>query len=200
MPLPCFSGEHIGPRRWAGLVLGLAGVGLLHGVWRADFQWAGLAASLIFLSSLLCEAAYSILGKTVIARASVMKTLALSLLIATAVNVLVDGRTTMQAAESLSGDAWVLLLALAAVCTCLGYTVWLVVIRECPVNLAALTVFAQSVCGVLLAWAWVGERLHWGQLLGCGAIVVGLVWGLSRQVGATGGRKAPENEACAAKI
>src|SRR5690348_11486750 len=86
-----FLREHIGPRRWAGFGLGLGGVALLHGIWRADFQWAGLGASLIFVSSFVCEAAYSVLGKPVVQRASVMKTLALSLLAGTAINVLIDG-------------------------------------------------------------------------------------------------------------
>src|SRR5262249_21865773 len=42
-----FLRERIGPRRWMGLVLGFCGVALLHGIWRADFRWAGLSASLI---------------------------------------------------------------------------------------------------------------------------------------------------------
>jgi drug/metabolite transporter (DMT)-like permease len=78
--------------------------------------------------------------------------------------------------------AWCLLLALAIICTAIGYTVWFVVIRECPVNVAALTIFAQSVFGVAIAAFWVGEKLHWGQLLGSLAIVAGLVLGLSRQI------------------
>jgi drug/metabolite transporter (DMT)-like permease len=47
---------------------------------------------------------------------------------------------------------------------------------------AALTIFAQSIFGVALAALWVGEKLHWGQLLGGVAIVGGLVLGLSRQI------------------
>jgi hypothetical protein len=35
---------------------------------------------------------------------------------------------------------------------------------------------------VALAKLWLGETLHWGQLWGSVAIVVGLVIGLSRQV------------------
>lgn len=177
-----FLHERIGPRRWIGLSLGLVGVGLLHGVWRADFQWAGLWASLIFLSSFVCEAAYSVLGKPVVLRAGVMRMLAISLGAGTIVNLLVDGPRTLRAARFLPAQAWILLLALALVCTAIGYTIWFVVIRDCPVNVAALTVFAQSVFGVALASLWVHERLHLGQLLGSVAIVTGLAWGLSRQI------------------
>lgn len=177
-----FLREHIGPRRWSGLGLGLLGVALLHQVWRPDFQWTGLGASLIFISSFVCEAAYSVLGKLVISRWSVMKMLTISLAVGTAFNLLVDGADTIHAARALSLQAWLLLFALAGICTCLGYSVWFVIIRECPVNVAALTVFAQSLFGVALAALWIGERLHWGQLLGCLTIVLALVWGLSRQI------------------
>src|SRR6185369_4802619 len=54
-----FLREHIGPRRVIGFGLGIVGVLLLNGVWRADFQWTGLAASLIFITSFVAEAAYS---------------------------------------------------------------------------------------------------------------------------------------------
>ena len=177
-----FLREHIGPRRLAGFGLGMCGVVLLNGVWRKDFQWTGLAPSLIFISSFVCEAAYSVMGKPIVARASVMKMLAISLLFGTAANLLIDGRTTLRAAQTLPAQAWFLLLALAIVCTAIGYSVWFIVIRECPVNVAALTIFVQSVFGVAIAALWLGEKLHWGQLLGSIAIVAGLVLGLSRQI------------------
>jgi len=177
-----FLREHIGPRRVLGFCLGLVGVLLLNGVWRADFQWTGLAASLIFITSFVAEAAYSVVGKPIVMRASPMKMLALTLLAGTVVNLLIDGPETFRAARMLGSNGWMLLAAMAVICTFIGYSVWFVVIRECPVNLAALTIFAQAVFGVLIATVWLGEKLHWGQLWGCVAIVAGLVLGLSRQI------------------
>jgi drug/metabolite transporter (DMT)-like permease len=177
-----FLHEHIGPRRWVGFGLGLSGVGLLHGIWRPDFHWGGLGASLVFISSFLCEAAYSVMGKPIVIRSSVMKMLTISLAVGTAVNLLIDGPSTFAAAQALSAKGWLILLALATICTAIGYSIWFMIIRECPVNVAALTVFAQSIFGVALAALWLHEPLHWGQLFGCAAIVAGLVLGLSRQV------------------
>jgi drug/metabolite transporter (DMT)-like permease len=177
-----FLHERIGPRRLAGFALGLAGVAVLNRVWRPDFQWTGLGASLVFVSSFLCEAAYSVMGKPIVAKASVMKMLALSLLAGTVVNLLIDGPQTLAAARMLPPKAWLLLLVLAVVCTAVGYSLWFIVIRDCPVNVAALTIFAQSVFGVLLAALWLREELHWGHLLGSATIAAGLVLGLSRQV------------------
>jgi O-acetylserine/cysteine efflux transporter len=177
-----FLHEHIGPRRLAGFALGLLGVGLLHGVWRPDFQWTGLAASLIFISSFICEAAASVIGKPIVAHASAFKMLAIALLFGTAVNLLIDGRATVLAAQELPMRAWALLAYLAVVCTAVGYTAWFVVIRDCPINVAALTIFAQALFGVIIAAVWLRERLHWGQLFGGIVIVAGLVLGLSRQI------------------
>jgi drug/metabolite transporter (DMT)-like permease len=177
-----FLHEHIGPRRLAGFLLGIAGVAVLNGAWRRDFQWTGLIPSLIFISSFLAEAAYSVIGKPIIARADIMKTLTLSLLAATAANLLIDGPQTLRAATTLPPQAWLLLFGLAIICTAIGYSVWFIVIRECPVNVAALTVFAQSVFGVAIAAVWLHEKLHWGQLLGSLTIVAGLILGLSRRV------------------
>jgi O-acetylserine/cysteine efflux transporter len=174
--------EHIGPRRLAGFALGLAGVAVLNRVWRPGFQWTGLGASLVFVSSFVCEAAYTVMGKQIVAKASVMKMLALSLLAGTVVNLLIDGPQTFAAARLLPPKAWLLVFMLSVVCTSVGYTLWFIVLRECPVNVAALTIFAQSVFGVLLAALWLGEQLHWGHLLGGATIVAGLVLGLSRQV------------------
>ena len=45
----------------------MCGVALLNGVWRKDFQWTGLVPSLIFVSSFVCEAAGSVIGKPIVA-------------------------------------------------------------------------------------------------------------------------------------
>lgn len=105
-----FLREQIGPRRLAGFALGMCGVALLNGVWRKDFQWTGLVPSLIFVSSFVCEAAGSVIGKPIVARASVMKMLAVALLVGTAVNLLIDGPATLSAAKTLPPQAWCLLL------------------------------------------------------------------------------------------
>jgi drug/metabolite transporter (DMT)-like permease len=176
-----FLHEHIGPRRLAGFALGMIGVVLVSGVGGKNAQWVGLTASLIFVSSFTCEAAYSIIGKPIMARAGVMKMLALSLLVGTVVNLMIDGPTTFTAAKALPARAWWLLILLAVVCTAVGYGVWLVVIRECPVNVAALTIFTQAPFGIVIAAIWLGEKPHLGQMLGSATIAAGLVLGLSRQ-------------------
>jgi drug/metabolite transporter (DMT)-like permease len=180
-----FLSEHIGPRRWTGFALGMVGVVLLNGVWQADFQWTGVSVSLIFVSSFAFEAAYSVVGKPITMRASAIKMVAISLTVGAAANLLIDGPTTIAAAKVLPPKAWLLLFALAIICTAIGYSVWFIVIRDCPVNVAALTIFAQSAFGVAIAALWLKEKLHWGQIWGSAAIVAGLAVGLSRQLKTT---------------
>lgn len=177
-----FLREHIGPRRWVGFAVGMVGVVLLNGVWRKDFRLAGLVPSLIFISSFLCESAYSIIGKPVVQRASVTKMLAISLLTGTALNLLIDGPRTFAAAKALPPVGWLGIAYLSVVCTVIGYAAWFVVIRQTEVNVAALTIFAQPVFGVALAALWLGEPLHRGQLWGSLTIAAGLGFGLSRQI------------------
>lgn len=177
-----FLREHIGPRRVIGFSVGLLGVLLLNDAWRADFHWTGLVPSLIFISSFLCETAYSILGKPLLERAGLTKVVAVALLGATVANVLIDGSKTLTAARTLPIGSWLLLVYLATVCTVVGYSLWYVVIKEAPVNVVALTIFVQPVAGVVMAAAWLGEPLHWGQLWGSLAIAAGLAYGLSRQI------------------
>src|SRR5262249_35029551 len=153
-----FLREHIGPRRLAGFVLGMVGVGLLNGVGGADFRWTSLSASLIFLSSFICESAYSVLGKPIVMRASPMKMVAISILVGTAGNLLIDGRDTFASAQALTLNAWVLIVLLAVICTAVGYSLWFIVIRDCPINVAALTIFSQAVFGVIIAAIWVHEK------------------------------------------
>lgn len=182
-----FLREHIGVRRLIGFALGMVGVALVNGVWREDFRWLSLGASLIFVSSFVCEAAYSVISKPILARAGPLKVLTLALALGTAVNLALDGRQTLTAAAHLPASAWGLLLVMALICTAFGYGFWLVVIRESEVNVAALTVLAQPVYGVALAALWLGEPLHWGQLWGSAVIVAGLCVALSRQIRLPGG-------------
>ena len=177
-----FLREHIGQRRWMGFILGMLGVALLNGFLRGNVQWAGLTASLIFISSFLCEAVYSIMGKPLIQRAGMMKILALALIFGTLANLAIDGHQTLLAARAMPLRCWWLVLYLATICTSIGYTIWFVVIKETDVNVVALTIFAQPIAGVAIAGIWLHEPLHWGQFWGSMAIVAGLVLGLSRQI------------------
>jgi drug/metabolite transporter (DMT)-like permease len=175
-----FLREHIAPRRWMGFALGLWGAVLMAEVWRPGFRLPALTANALILLSFFCEAAYSLMGKPMLARAGLFKVLALALLAGTTVNLLVDGRQTVEAAAAMPPRAWLMMAYLSLVCTVAGYSLWFAVIREAEVNVAALTIFVQPVVGAAVAVAWLGESLRWAQLWGSLVIVAGLAVGLPR--------------------
>jgi drug/metabolite transporter (DMT)-like permease len=177
-----FLREHIGPRRWIGFSLGLAGIVLMAEVWQPGFELPGLTANALFAASFVCEAAYSVMGKPLLERSSLVKVFALALFAGTLVNGVLDGPRTLRAAAVLPVMAWLLMAYLTVICTLVGYVVWFVVIKQTEVNITVLTVFLQPVVGLLIATLALGESLRMGQLWGGLAIVLGLVIGLSRHI------------------
>jgi drug/metabolite transporter (DMT)-like permease len=176
-----FLREPVPLRRWAGFAIGMTGVVLLSHGWRFEFPRASLLANLIFVSSFVCEAAYSVIGKPILERSGILKTVAVALGWGTLANLWIDGPNTWARLPGISWDAWLILAYLAVICTLVGYSIWYVVIREADVSLAAMTILIQPALGVLIAAVSVGEPLHWGQLWGSAAIVAGLVVGLNLQ-------------------
>jgi drug/metabolite transporter (DMT)-like permease len=173
-----FLREHIAARRWIGFLLGLTGALVMAEVWRPDFRLPALTANALLLLSFVCEAAYSVMGKPMLARAGLFKIITIALLAATAVNLSVDGWPTLHAAATMPLRAWMIVAYLSLICTVAGYSLWFLVIREAEVNVAALTIFIQPVVGAAVAVVWLGESLRWGQLWGSLVIVAGLAIGL----------------------
>lgn len=175
-----FLKESIPLRRWAGFILGMWGVAILNGVWRKDFQWTGLGASMLFIASLLCETAYSIIGKPVVAQANPAKVLCIALLSGTMLNLCFDFNTVVSAIPSLSLKSWLMFAYLSLLCTLAGYWIWLNTIKKLDVNIVALTIFIQPIAGVPMAAFFLKENLHWGQLWGSIIIATGLLLGFKR--------------------
>jgi drug/metabolite transporter (DMT)-like permease len=167
--------ERITARRWWGFGLGMLGIALISRVWRDDVQALhGLLANLIFVSSFLCEAAFSLIGKPMLDRVSPLKLVACGLLGGTIANVAISGVNV----PAMPMQAWLALAYLAIICTAVGYALWYFAIQRAPVNLVGLTVYTQPVAGLLLATVWLGSPLHWGQFWGSAVIIAGLLIGL----------------------
>jgi len=190
-----FLRERIGPRRWLGFALGIAGVALISEVWRPELHWPSLAANALILLSLCCESAYSIIGKPLMKSAGLFKILAVAIASGALVNLLTDGPSAIHAAERLPFTDWALLAYLGLICTLGGYALWFAVIRETQVNTAALTVFIQPVAGSVLAMIWLGEALRRGQIMGGLVILAGLMIGFSRTLPAHKTQAEPNEQA-----
>jgi drug/metabolite transporter (DMT)-like permease len=153
----------------------MLGAVLISEIWRDDvYALRGFVANLIFISSFVCEAAFSLIGKPMLDRVSPLKLVGVGLLGGTAANISLSGASI----PHLPIGAWLSVVYLGLICTAFGYALWYFAIQRAPVNLVGLTVFAQPVAGLLLAALWLGERLHWGQFWGSAVIVAGLIIGL----------------------
>jgi drug/metabolite transporter (DMT)-like permease len=174
-----FLREHIGLRRSVGFIAAFAGAAMVAEVWRPGFRLPALTADILIVLSLFCDASSSILGKGIVQRNGMFKCLAIAVAAGTATNFLMGGASSLHAAARLSLWDWSLIAWLALVCTVAAYLVWFAAIRETPVNTAALTIFVQPIAGTAIAMVFLGESLHWGQILGGFVIGVALVVELS---------------------
>jgi drug/metabolite transporter (DMT)-like permease len=179
-----FLREHVPANRWVGFFFGVIGAVLLSNIWKPDFQLASLGANLIFISSFFCESAYSVMGKPLIERAGFLKVTTVALAAGVALNLALDGPSTLTAAQHLPLRGWLEIAFLASICTAIGYAVWFAAMRVLPVNAVAMTVFTQPFAGAVIAIMLLGEKPHWGQLWGGIAIATGLVLGLRQLNGA----------------
>ncbi|MEY4385964.1 MAG: hypothetical protein RLY20_1247 [Verrucomicrobiota bacterium] len=173
-----FLREHVPANRWVGFLFGVLGAVLLSNIWHPDFKLASLAANALFIGSFFCESAYSVMGKPLIERAGFLKVTTLSLTAGVALNLLLNGSSTVAAAQHLPVRGWIEIGYLATICTAIGYAVWFAAMRVLPVNVVAMTVFTQPFAGTLIAILLLGEQPRWAQLWGGLAIAVGLVLGL----------------------
>ena len=178
-----FLREQIPANRWIGFLFGVFGVVLISNFWQPGFQPAGLAVNLVFIGSFFCESAYSVMGKPLIDRAGILKVTTLALGAGVVMNLAIDGASTFNAARHLPLRGWLEIFFLASICTAIGYAVWSASIRVLPVNMVAMTIFAQPFAGALTAILLLGESPHWGQLWGGLAIATGLILGLRRMGG-----------------
>lgn len=175
--------ERIAPRRWWGFTLGMLGMLLISRIWRDDVKaLQGFVANSLFVLSFVCEAMFSLLGKPMLERVSIMKLLGCGLIGGTIANVAISGVHV----PAIPVQAWLVLAYLAIVCSVVGYALWYFAIKRAPVNLVGFTVFVQPVAGLALAAIWIGETLHWGQLWGSVVIVLGLLIGLRPERGEKG--------------
>lgn len=172
-----FLKESIPTKRWAGFLLGMLGVAILNGVWKEDFKWTGLGASMLFIASLLCETAYSIIGKPITAKADSGKILCIALLGGTAVNLVFDYGNVVKVIPTLPVKYWLMFAYLSIICTVTGYLIWLNTVKKLDVNIVALTIFIQPIAGVPMAAFFLNEPLRWEQFWGAVVIASGLFIG-----------------------
>jgi len=175
---PLFLGERLTCRELVGATLTLAGATLvvLNGVpglsvsiaphWRGD---------LLLVLSGLAYAAYSLIGRSVLARHAALPVTTWSMLWGLAAMVplgaleWLGGHRPRWSATALIGTAY-----LGVVITALGYLVWNWVLERVEAPRLALFVNVQPVVGACLGIWWLGEPLTAFTVIGGALVLVGL--------------------------
>ena len=174
-----FLREHLDTR-----TIGVMGLGLV-GVWVLSYEGAAgdavargrLWGNLLFLVSLLCEAAVTVAGGRLARRYSPLSTMAAMKAFGFLTACLVYG-SSMVDTEPLSYGpvAWGALIYLGLLSSLFSYGAWYWALRHVRVNQVAPSLFVQSLIGVGLGWWILDEHLGVRTWVG-GALILGsLAW------------------------
>lgn len=171
--------DKVSPAAVIGVILAVAGLGLLLEVWagmRLDAIGVGLA-----LGAAAAQAAYFLLGDFMGEDADPLGVIAFGALIATVLLGALARPWTLPwelLADPLPlGTAtlpgWTIALWLALVCTAIAYFTGVSAIKRLSPQIAGAVAYLEVVTAIVLAWILLGEALNTTQLLGAVVIVTG---------------------------
>lgn len=153
--------EKTGISTFVGLLLVIVGLPALSNFDLTTFT-SGMGGqslgNLMMVVSLLCEGLYSILMKPIVRRvpASVIMfgSLAVTVLVVSAAIAFAGHLTVPRGASAI-----ITILYLSVVCTIVGYTMWLAIMKFVPVNVMLFTIFIQPIAGPVVAALTIGEKI-----------------------------------------
>lgn len=173
------GGEQVGPRRWLGVLLGSAGVGVLVLSGAQPDAATGAASravgNLLVLAALFLQALYSVWGAGLARR---LRPLTLLLVVHVSSLViwvpLLIGYLASGAFPAASWAAWAGVVYLALIPSVLCNLIWFSVLRSSGASLGAISLFVQPVVGVLLGLLVLGDPLTPWLMAGAALIFLGL--------------------------
>jgi drug/metabolite transporter (DMT)-like permease len=171
--------ERPGPREWAGIGITIAGLLLVNGA--AGAEPGALLGNLLVLGATACEALLTILRKSSGGRiGSVTNTTILAAMSALMLLpfALLDLRSFPLSA--MDPTAWAAIIYYGAFATVIAYILWGHGALLIPASRTGMATAAMPVSAVLLSVIVLGERLSVACIIGCAAVVGGIVVGTPR--------------------
>lgn len=148
-----------------------------------SFSDVRLIGNLIVLSSMLSEAAYSIVAKPALERRSPLIFVTLALLMGSAIlfahNIIFSDPSRLAGLVPLFHDVnlkdFAAIMHLGWGCTTFGYLYWMIVLRETPLSVMALTLYVQPVLGTIWGYLFLREEVTASTFVG-GLLIVVALW------------------------
>ncbi len=149
-------GERMRALQWAWIALAALGLLLVIGPWQGS---AGLSSSMLATGAGLCWALGVVVSKRLFVRASVsaLSLTAWQMLFGAIMLVIVAGVVPERAIDW----SWPFIAALAynaVLASGIAWLLWAFIVQRLPASIAGMTTLAIPLCGVLFAWAVLGER------------------------------------------
>jgi len=170
--------EKIGPSGWAGVLLSVAGIGLVvwGGVRGPQFGAETVRGDITMLGAALAWSAYTVGAAPLVQRYGPLKATAGTMWIGTVVLVLISTPALLvQDWSAVSGGAWAGVVFSGALSIALAYIIWYYGVRHLGSSRTAVYSNTVPLVALLVAWATLGEIPTWTQLVGAGAIVGGVL-------------------------
>lgn len=161
-----FLKERLMARQWSGLLLGVAGIGLIAG--RAEGNW-------LVLLALCCESTTGVLGKRLVAIYPGLSIIAAQMLLGSCLLLPLAGWEIIRRPPVLTWQAVAGLLYLCLVCSALCYGVWYHALKRVPVSLLGVFILVQPLTGPLYGWVLRHEPLRPDSALGGALVILGIV-------------------------
>lgn len=160
----------------AGLGLVLFGLAALSNFDLAAFGFSGGGVgmgNLLVVVGLICEGCFSIVLKPMARRVPALVTTAGALgvaLVVIAIPIALRGHLPVPTRMS----ALLAIAYLAFICTVVGYTLWIQIMKHVPVGVMLFTVFIQPVVGPFVAAAALGEAIDARVITGGAFLIAGM--------------------------
>jgi len=166
-------GEKIRGFQYVVVSIAAAGVILILQPWNLTGSWQ---SSILAVMSGLCWAASAVAAKRVYAKYPTVDLLSLTawqMVIGTFVIIFIAFCVDEKPAVW-SGYIFYALAYNSILATALGWALWLFLLKNLPAGIAGLSTLAIPVCGILFAWALLGEVPSQVEAVGIGLIILAL--------------------------
>jgi drug/metabolite transporter (DMT)-like permease len=174
--------EPVRDRMWVAIGLSLTGLAVVARVWDGlTLDAVGVAAG---LGAAVCFAAYFLLGESGVSELAPLRVILWAFAVAALLmNLLApvtglqgDGNTSLLGAlGDLSAPVWALLVWIVVLGTVAPFALELYALRHLAATVVVVVAMLEPVGAVVLGWAWFGETLSDVQVLGCAAVLAGIV-------------------------